>query len=351
MHFKTMHFKKVVLSSSMLALAGMSSSAMAVDWSSLHPYLFPSATYNIYDGSLDDELGWQFAAGLELHKRFALELSYDETKPNLSGGGDVKVKNIKLDALYYPFRDIAPVFGLIGYGQGDRGSLETRSFEAGIGYFWQILPNGLGMRTDYRYRYTQPRHGSGHANDHIINVGVVIPLVGYPEPVAAPPPPPPPPAPPPPPPPPPKPAVDLSQTTPIVLKGVEFDFDSAKLRSKSTGILDEAASELNKHAQVKVLVRGHTDSTGPEQYNMGLSKRRAQSVETYLKNQGVDDERMYAQGFGESQPVASNKTSKGRQDNRRVELQVIKPGECYPPDPSDKQTADGCLKLPADMNN
>ena len=82
-----------------------------------------------------------------------------------------------------------------------------------------------------------------------------------------------------------------------------------------------AVEILNECAAVAVSVNGHTDWIGPESYNDLLSQRRADAVRRYLVAAGVSAERLEAAGFGESQPVATNESAEGRQQNRRVELQ------------------------------
>ena len=67
-----------------------------------------------------------------------------------------------------------------------------------------------------------------------------------------------------------------------------------------------------------VQLEGHTDSTGPEAYNMGLSVRRAEAVKNHLVENGIDTSRLTTKGFGESNPIAPNDTAKGRAENRRV---------------------------------
>ncbi len=104
------------------------------------------------------------------------------------------------------------------------------------------------------------------------------------------------------------------------LDGVNFEFDSAKLTGDSNAKLDDIVKIMNRHSSLKVEIAGHTDSQGPEDYNLGLSQRRAQSVANYLSAHGVDAGRMKAKGYGESQPVADNSTEAGRAANRRVEL-------------------------------
>ncbi len=106
----------------------------------------------------------------------------------------------------------------------------------------------------------------------------------------------------------------------IVLRGVTFDFDSSTLRPDSGPVLNQAAELLKENPEVMVSVDGFTDSVGSAAYNQALSVRRAESVYRYLVNRGVDPERLRVQGFGLTNPVASNDTEAGRAQNRRVEL-------------------------------
>jgi OOP family OmpA-OmpF porin len=108
----------------------------------------------------------------------------------------------------------------------------------------------------------------------------------------------------------------------IVLRGVNFGFDSAEIDGASTGVLDVAAEQLNGCPNVAVSVEGHTDSVGTEAYNQGLSERRANAVMGHLVDRGVSPSRLTATGFGEANPVASNDTADGRALNRRVELKT-----------------------------
>jgi OOP family OmpA-OmpF porin len=106
----------------------------------------------------------------------------------------------------------------------------------------------------------------------------------------------------------------------IVLRGVNFDFNSADIRSEARPVLDQGAEILQANPGVDVRVEGHTDSIGSPEYNRALSVRRAEAVSRYLVNRGVDPERCHVEGFGESHPIASNQTEEGRAQNRRVEL-------------------------------
>ncbi len=87
--------------------------------------------------------------------------------------------------------------------------------------------------------------------------------------------------------------------------------------------LDSDALVLKKYNQTLINVYGHTDSTGSDQYNQALSQRRANAVSSYLATQGVSQQRMIAQGFGESRPIADNGSEAGRAQNRRVEIQIV----------------------------
>ncbi len=110
----------------------------------------------------------------------------------------------------------------------------------------------------------------------------------------------------------------------IVLQGANFGFDSAELTPEARAILDEQAAVLEKEVDVKVEIAGHSDSIGPEEYNQGLSERRAKGVEEYLISKGISADRLKPVGYGESNPVATNGTKEGRAENRRVELNVLK---------------------------
>jgi outer membrane protein OmpA-like peptidoglycan-associated protein len=104
--------------------------------------------------------------------------------------------------------------------------------------------------------------------------------------------------------------------------GILFDVDRADVRPAVQADLVDLARILNKYDDTNVMVQGHTDATGSEDYNMDLSVRRASSVATFLAAQNVGRDRLSAVGYGELQPVASNDTPDGRQQNRRVEVAI-----------------------------
>ena len=101
-----------------------------------------------------------------------------------------------------------------------------------------------------------------------------------------------------------------------------FDYNSASLRGMSRDELAEMADVFNRYGDTTIVVAGHADSTGSDSYNQRLSERRADSVASYLQNQGVRGSRIDSLGYGESRPKTSNATASGRQQNRRVEIYV-----------------------------
>jgi OOP family OmpA-OmpF porin len=197
------------------------------------------------------------------------------------------------------------------------------------------ITDNVNMRSEIGYRFdfddkTIPRED--YFADFVVSLGVTVALGR-----AAPPPPPPAePAPPPPPPPPPveEPPCPPAKPGQIVgpdgcpidvvidLRGVNFDFDRATLRPESIATLDEAVKILKQYEVIRVEVAGHTCNIGSAEYNQGLSERRAKVVYDYLVNNGIAADRLNWVGYGLTQPIASNATRAGREENRRTELRV-----------------------------
>lgn len=128
-----------------------------------------------------------------------------------------------------------------------------------------------------------------------------------------------------PPPPPPAPARVVVTKERLELKDKVF-FDTAKstIKAESLPLLDEVAQALKDHPEVKgVAVEGHTDNVGKAETNLKLSRDRAAAVRAYLVTKGVAADRLEAKGFGETRPVADNKSPKGREANRRVDFVVV----------------------------
>ncbi|MBL6445108.1 OmpA family protein [Fulvivirga sp. 29W222] len=104
--------------------------------------------------------------------------------------------------------------------------------------------------------------------------------------------------------------------------GLLFDIDSYNLKPATKANLKSLATTLNKYENTNILIEGHTDNTGADNYNKTLSENRAGAVTNYLSAQGVSRSRITTMGYGESQPVADNSTANGRQQNRRVEVAI-----------------------------
>jgi len=126
----------------------------------------------------------------------------------------------------------------------------------------------------------------------------------------------------PPPAPAPEPVKSVTERITVDGKAV-FAVNSAKLTAKGKAAVDSVISQLATFDNVEsIVVTGHTDSTGSASYNQGLSERRAASVRDYMISQGVDAGLITSTGRGEEEPIADNKTREGRQQNRRVEIDV-----------------------------
>jgi outer membrane protein OmpA-like peptidoglycan-associated protein len=111
----------------------------------------------------------------------------------------------------------------------------------------------------------------------------------------------------------------------ITLGDVLFTTGQADLKSSASGNLNKLVTFLNQYPTRTVMIEGFTDSVGTDEYNLGLSQRRADSVKTYLTQQGIETARLTASGKGESQPVEGNDTATGRQQNRRVAVIINDP--------------------------
>jgi outer membrane protein OmpA-like peptidoglycan-associated protein len=122
--------------------------------------------------------------------------------------------------------------------------------------------------------------------------------------------------------------IDLLQARPtdrglvLTLGDVLFVSGHAELRTGAPDHLNKLVAFLNRYPERSAVIEGYTDSVGGEDYNLGLSQRRAEAVKTYLVSQGIAAARLEAAGKGESRPVADNGTADGRQQNRRVEVVI-----------------------------
>lgn len=124
------------------------------------------------------------------------------------------------------------------------------------------------------------------------------------------------------------PVAQAAKPTPVASKVVFnadafFDFDKAVLKPEGRKLLDQVATQVQTINLETIIAVGYTDSIGSVAYNLKLSQRRANAVKTYLVSKGIDANRIYTEGKGKSNPVASNATAAGRAKNRRVEIEIV----------------------------
>ena len=103
----------------------------------------------------------------------------------------------------------------------------------------------------------------------------------------------------------------------VVFRSIYFDFDKYNIKPEFVPVLEEGTAIIKSKTGMKVVLEGHTDSVGSDQYNMKLGQRRADSVKAFFVKKGIDASRIETISFGESDPVATNKTAQGRALNRR----------------------------------
>ncbi|PPC89920.1 MAG: flagellar motor protein MotB [Methylobacter sp.] len=349
-------FKKHLIALSAVVGLGLAASVQAETLPDTRWYAAPFASFINTGGDRGANDGWGGGLGLGkiINEHFNVELRgfyqgydhYVNRSNGLTGNWDVTGGNVDLQ--YYLFRDKFSPYAVAGLGaintsvRGDSGVGFIG--EAGAGFTYELLDNLL-LRSDVRYRYNNNfganlrSGGTNEFHDLVVNMGFVIPFGPKPTSVVeakqefTPPP---------------KVAdcstkdsdhdgvSDCSDKCPgtisgskvdfygcpirIELKGVHFKYNSAELTENAQTILDGVAASLIAYPQDKAIeVQGHTSSEGSDAYNLKLSQRRSQSVVSYLKQKGVND-KLYAKGYGERDPVADNSTEEGRSQNRRVEL-------------------------------
>ena len=118
-------------------------------------------------------------------------------------------------------------------------------------------------------------------------------------------------------------SAEVAKTVEYAAKNVYFATGSTKLLKQSYKPLDELVKVLNDNTSLKLKINGHTDNVGADDFNLKLSDGRAASVKAYLVSKGISADRLESEGFGETMPVADNKTAAGRSKNRRVEMKVF----------------------------
>lgn len=312
---------------------------MQSEYPSYENYKAKSIIYEKYGGSVNytgrtDELNVLyslqkgvalFAGANRVHNELRLTTNYDGTfKDTFEGTRTLFQGGVIAKA---PLSDKVDAFGLVGFGSHSLFQAEAgfafkmkNDWEANVGYRWfrvkdafdeynghSIDPIGTVKVKGVKFGVTHYFGPAAKKQEPIVTPPVVItpPVV---EPPAQPP------------------ISDfekeLLEKKKITLKGVNFDFDYDTLQPQGYPILNQVVDVANKYPQWNFLLVGHTDSYGTDEYNVDLSWRRVKTVQRYLVDKGIAEQRLAIDAKGESQPVASNATDEGRAENRRVELFV-----------------------------
>jgi OOP family OmpA-OmpF porin len=115
-----------------------------------------------------------------------------------------------------------------------------------------------------------------------------------------------------------------------VIKGIEFDTGKDTIRKTSEPVLENALLVLNEYPKTRIEISGHSDDVGTREFNLDLSKKRAESVKRWFVGKGIDEKRIATRGAGPDEPIADNKDQAGKQKNRRIEFKLIQQGEAKP---------------------
>ncbi|MEP6886420.1 MAG: OmpA family protein [Gammaproteobacteria bacterium] len=349
--------KRVILGGLIVAAAAVGGSALAADayddtgaW-----YLAPMGQYTFLDKDRisNNHAGYQIGLGYNFAPNFALEAAISNGSFKISGSGaSEKLQASSLDLLYkfLPVTSMVRPYIIGGTGaitdnvgrpaKNNTGWLAEAGAGVLIGLGDQTGSTRVQFRTEAKYRYEFMKYTQYVPNDPrdlIVGVGFQF-MFGAPTPTPPPPPPPPPPPvvrelPPPPPPPPPAPVCQppagfqmdadchiIQQK--VVVRAVDFEYNSTNLTLPARQTLDNVAAALMKQPELQVEIQGYTDSVGSVAYNLNLSQKRAESVKAYVISKGVSSSTLTAKGYGKAGPIASNSTEEGRAQNRRVEFDV-----------------------------
>ena len=290
-------------------------------------YLVPGVQWMDFDeeAGLDNDWGFSAGLGFQMTERLRAELSTFDLDPD-SGAGDVDLDHYRLDMLYDVGRSLGnwQPFVLGGLGNTEFGNDNDSMMNLGAG-----LRLKISDRIEWR---TAVRHFSYLGRDFEdadlgIDTGLLI-YLGSRDRAPS------------------RSTAAARPSTPVDERGcpipveevarvellVNFEFDRSEVRPQYFDEIEEVANFMAQYPDVVVELEGHTDSTGTDEYNQGLSERRANAVRDVMINRfNVRASRITARGFGESQPATSNSTSEGRAQNRRVITVIIKTLQNYQP--------------------
>jgi OOP family OmpA-OmpF porin len=346
--------KRVILGGLLATVCVAGGSAAAADayddtgaW-----YISALGQYNFLDDKRisNDHAGFQIGLGHDFTQHIAGELALSNGSFRIPGyGAREKLNALAVDGLYkfLPVTSMFRPYLLVGAGGmsddigGHIPNNEAWLAEAGggllVGLGNQTGSYRLQLRTEAKYRrefIQNTQYVPNNPGDVILGVGFQL-MFGAPTPpppMAAAPPPPPEPAPAPLPPPaapechPPA-GFQMDANCHIIeqkviVRAVDFEFNSAQLTAPAQQTLDEIDHALLNQPELQIEIQGYTDSVGSDSYNLNLSQKRAESVKVYLVSKGVSASVLTAKGYGKADPIASNKSAEGRAQNRRVAFSV-----------------------------
>ncbi len=291
---------------------------------SVFPHLFIGAQGGLTSSSSDNNFGsFRTSIGMQLNESFSWDLGYkyisESSRGSINNLG-VFEGNLRYD-MYFSQRFSTYFKGGLGYwmvDENDGTSLENTSdygfsplLEVGFNY---LLTPQVHLNLGYNYLYNVGSNRVYKDDYQSYMIGLTYHFKGHPftrvsiEPEQ----------------------VESNDLTPLpqtgefnmTLENVYFDHDSSEVIKNRflDEKLDLLADNLKLYPEVEVKVIGHTDATGSESYNRGLSQSRAESVAELITLRGIDKSRIKAVGMGESRPIATNSTATGRASNRRVEI-------------------------------
>lgn len=308
-----------------LAVVISATLAMAAGAANAAPYLGAKAGYSWLNSECktgfvcddDDSASGGIFGGYEFNDFLALEAGWDYLgKFTAAGLDDDSVDAFTLaPKLTFGLTDAVDVYGKFGGAYVNYGDESDESFLGAVGVEFDVIENGK-VRVEYQ-ALTDINNDITRAFANTASVGFAYSFGGNDEAQ-------------------PEPAVEeevmveevvetvvMTKTFDATLLDTEtFALNSSKLKPGSESKLDELVQLLNQYPQAQVEIVGYTDSSGAAEYNQKLSEKRAQSVAAMLADRGVDSSRMSVSGEGENNPIASNETSEGRSQNRRVEISV-----------------------------